>query len=321
MKKTFQILSVLLLVIAAGISAYFYQLAGKSLYYKYGKAHWQVSHPASCSTYRERYYENLQPTDAPQPLDLTCEQARVFPARSHTATTVDGLSIHYRVFHTTLLNPPLLLHVPGITSDWLNGARYVQAAERMGFQLVVMEMRNHGSSAVNGEGVRYGCKEKHDVVAVLEQLHQQYPERPVLVWGSSGATMAVINAGEALQYQAYVKGVILENPISSLGDVARVKSPGLPEMVYQGFLKAASLRGGVDFAACAPIQQASALKQPVLVTVSLQDTLTPEWMAKKVTDSLPRATLKTYPEGAHERIWNGQPVVYEQDLKAFWQQL
>lgn len=268
-----------LLLILTG--SYFYSLAGKSLYYKYGKSHWQTAHPAECTDYRKDYFE---PLGKQQKLDYSCEAARQLPSTSYKVKTSDGLDIHYLIYPTPLKqsNTPLLLHIPGITSDWLNGARYVKASERMGFQLVVMEMRNHGNSSINGKGVRYGCAEHQDIIAVTEALHQRYPQRAIMLWSSSGATMAVSNAAEQLSKSPWVEAIVLENPISSLYDVAQVKSPGLPAFVYKGFLTAASWRAGEDFKTCAPTQKIKDITQPILITVSKNDHLTPVWMAKKV---------------------------------------
>lgn len=299
------------------ILAYFYHLAGKSIYYKYGKAHWQQSHPAECTPYRKSYFEDLGVT----PIDHHCAETLNLPASSYFAQTPDGLKIHYRIFDG-LSAAPILLHVSGITSDWLNGARYVKAAERMGFQLIAMEMRSHGSSDVDGKGVAYGCKENQDVVAVLHNLEERFPKRPVYLWGTSGATMAVLNAAPTLAKMPFVKALVLENPISSLADVAQTKSPGLPGFVYQGFLSMASWRAGVNFETCAAIRQAPKLRQPTLVTVAQTDTLTPVSMAEKVYAAVGSKSkvFKVYPQGQHERIWNGQPRAYEADLKAHWEQ-
>lgn len=305
-------------LVPAIICVYLYLQAGHILYYKYGRAYWQQQHPAHCNAYRQRYFEKLQP--AAPPLDYSCKEALKLPAESAFAQSADGLKIHYRLFQSPLQQAPLLVHISGITSDWLNAARYVKAAERMGFQLVALEMRGHGSSETTGEGVRYGCQESADLIAVVQALTQRFPKRKLYLWGSSGGTMAIVNAGTELSRIPQLKAVVLENPISSLRDVASAKSPGYPGFVYNWAVDMASWRGGVDFQRCAPVAQAHSFRLPALVTVSEQDTLTPVWMAKKLFEALPEPkALKRYPLGQHERIWNAQPRSYEQDILQFWQ--
>lgn len=309
----------MLLFLGSLVTGYLYLQAGRILYYKYGYAYWQTQHPAACSPYRQSYFENLQPQAQAPELDYRCPQALTLPARSAYAQSADGVQIHYRIFESPLQTAPLLLHVSGFTSDWLNGARYVKAAERMGFQLISMEMRGHGQSQTQGQGVAYGCREQADVLAVVDALQQHFPERLVYLWGSSGGTMAIVNAAKELSSRSQIKAVLLENPISALQDVARVKSPGLPEPVYGLAIGMASWRSGLDFVGCAPVQKAAELTLPTLVTVSEQDTLTPVWMAQKLFAALGGVKrFKRYPQGLHERIWNAQPLPYEADLKQHW---
>ncbi|PIQ24799.1 hypothetical protein COW36_23800 [bacterium (Candidatus Blackallbacteria) CG17_big_fil_post_rev_8_21_14_2_50_48_46] len=316
LRKVFSILVAALFLLGLGVLLYFNQLADQMLFYKYDKAWWQTSHPASCTPYRQSYFEDLRPkASSSKPLELSCEEALKLPAQSAYAQTSDGLKIHYRIFFTQHKKAPLLLHVSGITSDWLNGARYVPAAQRMGFQLVTMEMRNHGNSDNNGLGTRYGCHESADILAVLKALHEKEPDRKIMLWGTSGATMAILNAAEDLSKDPLIQTILLENPISSLRDVAEAKKPGLPPFVYNFAMGMASLKGGVDFQACAPTAQAPKLLKKVWVTVSQKDQLTPVWMAQKIVQALPQGSLKMYPEGNHERIWNGQPEAYETDIR------
>lgn len=313
--------------------------ADKMLYYKYGKAYWIKPNPAQCDDYRKGYFKDLRPsaeqTKSPQQnsLDLSCEAALKLPAESHFATNSEGMKIHYRVFPAPPKTPthtrpeggspaPLLLHVSGITSTWLNGARYAKAAERMGFQLIAMEMRNHGISDHNQAGVSYGCKEQADVKAVLKALQTEFPDRPVLLWGSSGGSMAILNAAPSLP-SAYpqVKALLVESPSSSLRDVAESKSPGLPPWLYETAIGIAGLRAGVRFADCAATALAPQVTLPTWVVVNQQDPLTPPWMANKIHAALPPKlrSLTVYPHGGHEAVWNGQPKQYEADLLKFWQ--
>ncbi|MBT9544905.1 MAG: alpha/beta hydrolase [Candidatus Sericytochromatia bacterium] len=340
MKKSTQILfSALLGLSLIPVAGLFYLnlQADKMLYYKYGKAYWLKANPAQCDDYRKGYFKDLRPgASADSNLDLSCEAALKLTAESRFASNSEGMNIHYRVFpdqtpkstskSTTTkasADAPLLLHVSGITSTWLNGARYAKAAERMGFQLISMEMRNHGISDHNQAGVSYGCKEKEDVKAVLSALQKDFPQRPILLWGSSGGSMAILNAAPSLPSQfPQVKALLVESPSSSLRDVAESKSPGLPPWLYETAIGIAGMRAGVKFQDCAATTLAPEVKLPTWVVVNQEDPLTPPWMAKKIHAALPAAlrSLTIYPHGGHEAVWNGQPEPYEADLRKFWEQ-
>jgi len=345
MKKTTKVLLSglvgLSLIPVAGLF-YLNLQADKMLYYKYGKAYWLKPNPAQCDEYRLGYFKDLRPASvsgasasAPRHghLDLSCEAALKFPAESRFASNSEGLKIHYRVFpapparrpakSSSPSETPLLLHVSGITSTWLNGARYAKAAERMGFQLIAMEMRNHGISDHNQAGVSYGCKEKNDVKAVLSALQKDFPKSPILLWGSSGGSMAILNAAPSLPSEfPQVKALLVESPSSSLRDVAESKSPGLPPWLYETAIGIAGMRAGVKFQDCAATTLAPQVQLPTWVVVNKADPLTPPWMAKKIHAALPAAlrSLTIYPHGGHEAVWNGQPEQYEADLEKFWKQ-
>lgn len=319
----------ILLALPLGAFAYLNLQADKMIWYKYGRAYWLHSRPVVCDDYRRQYFRDLRhEAPATGTTEISCEQALNLPAESRYTSTADGMKIHYRVFPTPLKQAPLLLHIPGITSTWLNGARYAKAAERMGFQLVVMEMRNHGLSEHNTLGVGYGCREKADVPAVLSALRKDFNAskasraRPVMIWASSGATLTLVNAATTIQTEyPEVKALVLESAISSLRDVAKAKSPGLPEPVYGLAIGVAGWRAGLDFDSCAADALAGGVTLPTLLTATDEDTLTPIWMAQKINDQLPQkktSLLAVYGSGAHEAIWNGQPAEYEADLKAHW---
>lgn len=321
-KPIFKQFLFILALFAGAIAAYLNLQADKIIYYKYGKAYWQHSQAIVCDDYRKGYFQDLRPGASAQAvLDLSCEQALTLAAESRFATSSDGLKIHYKVF-TAPTDLPILLHVSGITSTWLNGARYVKASERMGFQLMSLEMRNHGLSQNNAQGVAYGCKEKSDVLAVLADIQKTYPARPILLWGSSGGSMSILNAAAAHDPAfASVKALMIESPSSSLRDVAESKSPGLPGFLYDTVIALASWRTGNPLMACAATAQARHISLPTRVIGAEKDTLTPPWMAQKVYQALPKqlAQLTIYPHGKHEAVWNGQPESYEADVKRFWQ--
>ncbi|PKL76924.1 MAG: hypothetical protein CVV27_07785 [Candidatus Melainabacteria bacterium HGW-Melainabacteria-1] len=315
-----------------------HDLAGKVIYYKYGPERWARQRPGICSpSRRELVYADLRPTglgadhyrpglpsrDKYTALEFSCNQARRLSAASAYAQTQDGLRIHYRIFASDLgANAPLLLHVPGITSAWLDGARYAGAARRMGFRLAVLELRNHGISDNDGFGAGYGCREAKDVLAVAKALMQRYPQSQLLIWGSSMGSMSILNAAAELEQFPKVRALVIENPPTSLREVVEVSfAPGRPKPLYDAVLAMASFRSQVDYGRCAPISLTPQLQLPAFVTVAQADSLTPVSMVEKVYQSLPTGKghqFKIYPHGDHAAIWNGQPKTYEADILAFW---
>lgn len=323
-RRVIIILLLLLLSSSAALAALMYQQAGQVLYPRLPYDIWTRQRPALCSPKRkELVYADMRPgqTNPLKPLELSCEQAKQLPAESGYATTNSGMRIYYRLYGKNK-KWPIMLHVSGITSTWLDAVRYVPMAQRIGFRLATMDLSNHGISDNNGMGAAYGCREAEDVLAVLKRLNQMAPKSAVFLTGTSMGTMAIANAAHKIDY-SQVKAVMLENPVSSLPDIMhqRAANSWIPEPVWLGIIQIAGWRAGYDFHECSPLHQLKYLKVPTLVMTSARDKGVSVAMVESVYRALPLGLhhqLKVYPFGAHAAVWNGQPKEYETDLMQFW---
>jgi pimeloyl-ACP methyl ester carboxylesterase len=218
---------------------------------------------------------------------------------------------------------PLWLHVHGVSGDFLHGTRYVKAAERLGLQLVAMDLENHGLSSYDGRGAAYGCKEARDVTAAFARLRERFPTRDVLLTASSMGTMAVLNAAPDLMQRDpdhHLLAVALESAIPSVRHVVLKGkgTPRLPTAIIEVAIAFAGLRAGYDFAACAAIDHAKDLQRPTLVQYPEADELLPESLPRTVFKALPPglATWASYPRARHTLAWNYAPQEFERDLAA-----
>lgn len=299
-------------------------------YFRETPASWNKLKSSQCLRWRKKFiFGDLRPhsKDPLLPLEDSCEEALKYPGKSHFALNERGQKIHYLRYPTApkQAKAPILLFVHGIAANAVTGLKFYPIAQRLGFELIIMELSNHGKSDDDGQGASYGCRETADLMAVLKALKQQDPSRPVLIYGTSMGAMTVANAAPALQdYQSHVRGVVLENPQSSLRDIVGVYAHkmGIPDFHTDLVVHLTGLRAGVDYTSCAPAERVKQLTVPALVMVSEKDYMVPVWMVEKVFRQIPAQTprlYKRYPFGEHSAIWNGQPEVFERDLKKFWQ--
>lgn len=299
-------------------------------YFRDTPAGWQKTRQLTCIHWRDKYYfGDLRKGSADpfKPLELSCQQALKLPAQSAFALNQRGQKIHY-LRYPSVKNPqsPILLYVHGIAANYVNGLKLYPMAQRLGFELVILELSNHGSSDDNGLGAAYGCREQADLLAVIQSLVKQHPRRPMLLFGTSMGAMTIADAAPELEaYRAQIKAVVLENPQSSLRDILGVyaQKMHLPDFHTDLVVELTGRRAGYDFKECAPIRRLNQLRIPTWVTISEKDFMVPVWMAKKVYQHLPTdlPNLYTqYPEGEHGAVWNGQPQEFEADLRDFWQQ-
>lgn len=263
---------------------------------------------------------------------LSCADALKLSPSHHFPVNERGQKSHYAEYARgadaagTPGGGAIWVHFHGVNGSYLHGARYYQAAQRLGFQLVAAEYVNHGMSSYDGLGAAYGCKESSDVVAVLRDVLNRHPHQKVLVSATSMGTMAVAIAErelDQLDKAHQVVGYALESPITSLGDIVREVPPVtlLPNFLLQLGLRYASSKSGYDLTACTPMAAYPAFSRPALVQHAITDELAPVSMAHRVFEALPNhivKKLRIYPAGKHSAVWNAQMAGFEQDISEFW---
>lgn len=299
-------------------------------YYKQNPAKWARSIREVCVRWQDKYvFGDLRPgtRNVFAPLELSCRQAIRLPARPQFVRNSRGQRIRYLRYASDAgpaSRQPILLFVHGISVNYVTGLKYYTLARRLGFELVLMELSNHGWSDNDGSGAGYGCRESADLTAVLEDLIRRFPRRPILVFGTSMGAMTIADDSESLNRLAsHVRAVILENPQSSLRDILGVYAAKmhLPDFHTDLVTWLTGLRDHQDFSRCAPYLRVETLKIPTWVEISARDFMVPIWMAEKVYAHLPRQAANrftVFPYGDHGAVWNGQPKAFEAELKAFW---
>lgn len=269
-------------------------------------------------------------------LDISCDDSLNLPAQSFYTKSSRGERIHYKVYENLTQEqqkspqqPPLFFHVHGVSGTHMHGARYFKMAQRLGFQLAVMDLSNHGLSDHNGLGASYGCREQYDVLAVLEALKAQFPNRKILWHSTSMGTMASLNAAGVLlpkeqsESEKSVLAFVLENPIPSVEQLVQStpKKPNVP----QGFISLgvwlAEKRGRVDFSSCEPIRSAPKVSVPTYVYNSVNDDIVSPEVSGQIVAALPKDSVyrvKVFQKGAHSTVWNGNPEEVEKDFAELW---
>ncbi|MEN9825985.1 MAG: hypothetical protein RI953_1730 [Pseudomonadota bacterium] len=338
-KITLIVAALLAFIGAVMVGALFY-LSDLLLYPFKDREKWTSVETIDCTKWMREYaFADLRNgVPGSKPLDTSCDESLNLPGQSFYARSSLGERIHYKVYDNLTeeqrkapVLPPLFFHVHGVSGTHMHGARYFKMAARLGFQLVAMDLSNHGLSEHNGRGASYGCREQHDVLAVVEALKAQFPGRKILMHGTSMGSMAVLNAGaklfpqEAGETEKTVVALAIENPIPSVKELvlSTPKKPNVP----QGFISLgvwlAEKRSGVDFSTCEPAQAATKVTVPTYMYNSTNDDIVLPEVSKQVADAVPSGKMfrvKVFMRGAHSTVWNGNPEEVEQDFTALWQQ-
>jgi pimeloyl-ACP methyl ester carboxylesterase len=194
---------------------------------------------------------------------------------------------------------------------------------------VLIELQNHGRSARHSRGASWGCQERWDVIAVLNQLEQTYPAAPILLAATSMGTIASTQAAITSPATfAPVRAMVYESPVSLIDSLFSGVGQRLDlndstiNKAYKFLTTLSQLRTDVDFAKCAKRLRAKnrQVEIPTLLQISATEYELPA--ERSFFDTYPfhsRVQVKVYKRGSHSAYWNYQPEEFEVDLENFWQ--
>jgi alpha-beta hydrolase superfamily lysophospholipase len=322
-----RVLAALVALAIGAIAVLSYVLAGMLIYFRKPKSEWDVPRPPVCAEWMvgKAFADLSSPEKAATktPIDIGCEDTLKLPKEDFEVKSNSGFKIHYAVYPNETKDPkaPLFVHVHGISGNYAHGARYFKAAGRMGFQLVALELSNHGLSEKNGKGAAYGCREDADIYAVVEDLRRRMPNRLIYIHATSMGTMALANAlplFSSAEASEDIAAMSMENPIPSVHDVVlnTPQRPPLPSAFLEMGIWVAGLRAGFNFETCRPVDSLQYANVPLLIQFSKKDDLVTYSMVQEFMKAIPadvKSRLELYDEGSHSAVWNADPERYEKE--------
>lgn len=200
---------------------------------------------------------------------------------------------------------PIVLLVHGHMGDRSQCLPYAQLFNELGCGTMLITMRAHGDSTGTLNDFGYGGR--LDVIAAVEFLQQQAPDRPILLLGISAGATAVSFAAAELGTQ--VASVIMEEPfLNILTAVKRRTDLFLPpvarQLAYYGLVTMAPLVLP-HYAAIAPVDAVSAIPQqvPIWILAGGRDNrANPEDTQAIFQNAASHAELTIFPEATHESL-------------------
>ncbi len=181
------------------------------------------------------------------------------------------------------------------TSNFFGSLAFYRAMVAQGIGVVSIDLRNHGNSGSDGQGMQFGRTEKHDAAAAIAWARNKNPNLPLFAMGTSmgGATLI-----QAVHEGAKIDGLILMDSLLDTHDAFKQgawAATGLPPALFAPSAWALTqffkMPGGDEQA----LARAAALDLPILAIQDTNDPVTRARYSEELAQRNPRVTLWLVP--------------------------
>ena len=195
------------------------------------------------------------------------------------------------------------------TSEFFGALDFYRALVASGISVAAIDLRNHGHSGQDGQGLQFGRTEQYDAMAAIEWVRARQPGLPLYAMGISMGGATVIHAAAS---GAPVDGLVLLDPLLDTNDVFRrggwVES-GLPDSLFSLSSWSARTFFGLPDGGAQALDRAVSLDLPILLIQDPGDPVTRLPFARQLAAANPGVTLWVAPDAAadDERLaWKGR---------------
>ncbi len=189
-------------------------------------------------------------------------------------------------------------------SNFFESLKFYRAMVDNGVGVLVIDLRNHGVSDSDGQGISFGVSEGYDALAAVEWVRRRVPDLPVVAMGISMGGAAVIHAGH---YGAALDGIILLDSVLDTQDTFRQAAwvqTALPPAFFNLSAWSATNFYNLPSGETETLALASKLEIPILVMQDPLDPVNRTPFSQQLANTNPHATLWLAPV-----IENDDPAV------------
>ena len=225
---------------------------------------------------------------------------------------VDGISLQgWFIPVETARAAVLFLHGGGSNrhSAYFEALDFYKALATLGYSVFTIDLRNHGNSSSDGEGLSFGLREARDAAAALDWLQEELPGTPIVMMGIS---MGGATAIHAIANGADPAGLILLDPLLDTDSTFTRgiwTQTGLPPSLFAPSAWSARTFFGFPGGDREARQLALSLQTPTLLIQDPGDPVTIARFAREVAEDNPAITLWEAPAVANDDpryAWKGR---------------
>lgn len=191
------------------------------------------------------------------------------------------------------------------------------AFHEMGYSALMVDFRGVGGSS--GDDTTLGIREAKDVAQAVAYARQSWPNSPIIVYGVSMGSAAILRAIAVEKIAPDV--VIIESPFNRLLDTVRNRfsAMGLPQfpgselVVFWG-----GVQLGFDGFAHNPVEYARSVKYPTLMLHGERDPRVTVEQAEDIYEQLgERKEFVSFPGAGHESLLANAPEMWKESVSRF----
>ena len=194
-------------------------------------------------------------------------------------------------------------------SDFFKCLKFYRTMVHSGVSVAAIDLRNHGDSDSDGQGIQLGRSEQADARAAIHWARERDPELPIFAMGISMGGATVIHAAAA---GADIEGLVLVDPLldtrSAIRRAAWVQT-GLPEWIFSAGAWAATEFHGLPYGENNALEVAAELDLPILLIQDPDDPVILATYARELSQRNQHVDLWEAPliAGDHPEIpWRGR---------------
>ena len=236
-----------------------------------------------------------------------------------TITSFDNLNLHaYKVLNQNTSNK-WVIAVHGYTSEGINMSSYAKNYYDMGYNVLIPDLRSHGSSEGNYIGM--GWDDRLDVIDWINTILEDNPNAEIVLHGvSMGAATVSMVSGENLP--SNVKAIIADCGYTSVWDEFAYQLDDLFSLPEFPILNVSSLvskvRAGYFLGEASALEQVAKSKTPILFIHGDEDDFVPYYMMEELYNATSSEKEMLTIKGAeHAKASEVEPETYWTTINNF----
>lgn len=234
-------------------------------------------------------------------------------------TSEDNLKLHNYLIKNKVTSNKWAIVVHGYTSQGKLMASYAEEFYKMGYNIIIPDLRGHGQSEGNYIGM--GWDERLDIIDLTKYIVDNYTNTEIVLFGvSMGAATVMTTSGEKLP--SNVKAIIEDCGYTSAWNQFAYQLKSLFKLHSFPLLDVASLickiKAGFFISSVSPIKQIKKSITPTLFIHGDEDDFVPFFMLDELYNASPVEKEKLIIHGAaHAKASYVNPKLYWETIEKF----